>query len=127
MKIVFRLAAALLVLSATGCIFGRHKQPPPPSVVDLSGSSSTAPTTNTFLVTPDATSTGQVASVNKNLRFVVLTFPIGVVPPVGTRMNVFRRGEIVGEIKLTEPQRDNNSTADIVFGDARKGDDVRQK
>jgi hypothetical protein len=127
MKTVFRLATALMVLSATGCIFGRHKQQPPPAMVDLNASSSTAPTTNTFLVTPDATSTGQVASVNKNLRFVVLTFPTGVVPPVGTLMNVFRRGEIVGEIKLTEPQRDNNSTADVVFGDARKGDEVRQK
>jgi hypothetical protein len=122
MKIAFRFAAALLVLSATGCIFGRHKQPPPP-VVDLNPPA----TTNTFLVTPDVTTTGQVASVNKSLRFVVLTFPVGLVPPAGTRMNVYRRGEIVGEIKITGPQRDNNSAADIVFGDAQKGDEVRQK
>jgi hypothetical protein len=42
-------------------------------------------------------------------------------------MNVFRRGEIVGEIRITDPQRENNSAADIVLGDALKGDEVRQK
>lgn len=126
MKTVFRFTAALLLLGTTGCIFGRHKQPPPPSVVDLSGNP-VAATTNTFLVTPDLSTTGQVASVNKNLRFVVVTFATGQVPSVGARMNIYRRGEIVGEIKITEPQRDNNSAADIVFGDAQKGDEVRQK
>ena len=109
MKIVFRFAAALLMLSATGCIFGGHKKQPPPPVVDLSGSPGSPATTNTFLITPDTSMTGQVASVNKNLRCVVLTFPTGQVPPVGTRMNIYRRGEIVGELKVTDPQRDNNS------------------
>jgi len=127
MKIVFRFAAALLMLSATGCIFGRHKQQPPPPVVDLTNPPGTPATTNTFLITPDTSTTGQVASVNKNLRFVVLTFPIGQVPAVGTRMNIYRRGEIVGELRITAPQRENNSAADIVYGDARKGDEVRQK
>ena len=127
MKTVFRFTAALLLLGLTGCIFGRHKQPPPPPVVDLTGTPTAPATTNTFLVTPDLSMTGQVASVNKNLRFVVVTFAIGQVPSVGARMNIYRRGEIVGEIKITDPQRDNNSAADIVFGDAQKGDEVRQK
>jgi hypothetical protein len=128
MKTVFRFTAALLVLGSPGCIFGRHKQqPPPPAVVDLTGSSAAPATTNTFLVTPDLSTTGQIASVNKNLRFVVVTFLNGQVPAVGARMNIYRRGEIVGEIKISDPQRDNNSAADIVFGDAQKGDEVRQK
>jgi hypothetical protein len=33
----------------------------------------------------------------------------------------------VGEIQITGPQRDNNSVADIIFGDAQKGDEVRMK
>jgi hypothetical protein len=125
MKTAIRFATALLVLSATGCIFGKHKQPPPPPVVDFSPA--TPATTNTFRVTPDTSAAGRVSSVNKDLRFVVLTFPIGQNPSLGTRMNVFRRGEIVGEIKITGPQRDDNSVADIVLGDAQKGDEVRQK
>jgi hypothetical protein len=57
----------------------------------------------------------------------VLTFPLGQLPAIGSRMNVFRNGAIVGEVKLTEPQRDDNSVADIVLGDAKKGDEVRAK
>jgi len=141
MKMAVYFAAALLMLGAAGCTFGKHKKPAPPAVVDLSHptektnaptaqpvSPAPAPvTTNTFLVTPDQTVTGHVATVNDTLRFVVLTFPIGQNPPLGTRMNIFRRGAIVGEIKITGPQRDDNSVADIVLGDAQKGDEVRAK
>src|SRR6185437_16380947 len=115
MKTATFFAALLAMLVSTGCIFGKHK-PPPPNVVDLSSHSATnAPvTTNTFLVTPDDTVSGRVIRVNENLRFVVLRFPLGQVPAPGTRMNVFRNGAIVGEIKVTGPQRDENSIADIV-------------
>jgi len=129
MNRVFRFAAVLLVLSSTGCIFGhKHKETPPPPVVDLTtGASVTQTSTNTFLVTPDISAVGRVVRVNGNLRFVVLTFPIGQTPPNGTRMNVFRRGSIVGEVRVTDQQRNNNAIADIVLGDAQNGDEVRQK
>jgi hypothetical protein len=128
MKTAIHFAAALLVLSSTGCIFGKkHKQPPPP-VVDLStGASVTPASTNTFLVTPDLSTVGRVVRVNQSLRFVVLSFPIGQAPATGTRMNIFRRNEIVGEVRVTDQQRDNNAIADIVLGDAQDGDEVRQK
>ena len=130
MKFVRYFAVVLAVVSLTGCIFGKHKsrQPAPPSVVNVSPSAPITPaTTNTFRVTPDESVTGRVTSVNDNLRFVVLTFPIGQNPPLGSRMNVFRNGAIVGEIKVTGPERDDNTVADIVLGDARKGDEVRPK
>ena len=129
MKTAIHFAAALLVLSSTGCIFGRkHKQQPPPPVVDLStGASVTPASTNTFLVTPDLSTIGRVVRVNQSLRFVVLSFPIGQTPAQGTRMNVFRRNDIVGEVRITDQQRDNNAIADIVLGDARDGDEVRAK
>jgi hypothetical protein len=129
MKTAIHFAAALLVLSSTGCIFGhKHKETPPPAVVDLTtGASVTPASTNTFLVTPDLSVSGRVVRVNQNLRFVVLTFPIGQTPENGTRMNVYRRGDIVGEVRVTDQQRNNNAIADIVLGDAQNGDEVRQK
>lgn len=130
MKFVAYLAALVVVLSSPGCFLWRkHKTPPPPpSVVDLSrpATAAVAPT-NQFIVTPDDAVRGRVTSVKPELRFVVLTFPLGQLPPLGSRMNVFRNGAIVGEIKITGPQRDDNSVADIVLGDAQKGDEVRQK
>jgi hypothetical protein len=130
MKSAIHFAAALLVLSSTGCLFGKkHKQlPPPPPVVDLSTGASVSPaSTNTFLVTPDLSTVGRVVRANQNLHFVVLSFPIGQSPAQGTRMNVYRRNEIVGEVRVTDQQRDNNAIADIVLGDAQDGDEVRPK
>lgn len=127
MKSAIYLASLLVVLAVTGCVFGKHKQPPP-TVVDLSRTGTNAPAgTNTFLITPDQSISGQVLSVNPSLRFVVLTFPLGEPPPAGFRMNVFRNGAIVGEVTVTGPQRDYNTVADIVFGDAQKGDEVRAR
>jgi hypothetical protein len=128
MRTATYFAALLTVLSSTGCIFGKHKQPPPPPFVDLSPSAPTTPaSTNTFRITPDQSVRGRVTSVNDNLRFVVLSFPLEQIPPPGSLMNVFRNGTIVGEVKITGPQRDDNTVADMVVGDARKGDEVRLK
>lgn len=131
MKFVVYLSAALVVMGLAGCSWGKHKTQKPPSMVDLSHSTAKAGSTNApsdkFLVTPDTGLRGRVASVNENLRFVVLTFPLGQLPSTDARMNVFRNGSIVGEVKITGPQRDDNSVADIVLGDAQKGDEVRQK
>lgn len=127
MKIVVYAASALLLLGATGCFGGKHKTSPvPPPVVDLNPSPVNEDT-NKFIITPDQSIAGRVSSVNENLRFVVLTFPLGQLPPTGSRMNVFRNGAIVGEIKITGPQHGDNSVADIVLGDARSGDEVRAK
>jgi hypothetical protein len=128
MRTAIYFAALLAVLGSTGCIFGKHKQPPPPQVVDLSPSAPTTPAnTNTFRITPDESVRGRVTSVNDNLRFVVLSFPLEQIPPLGSLMNVFRNGVIVGEVKISGPQSGDNTVADMVVGDARKGDEVRPK
>ena len=127
MKFAIYLAALLAGFGSAGCFFGKHKSQAPPPSVDLTAPATTPATSNTFLVTPDQSVNGRVTSVNEKLQFVVLTFPLGQLPPVDSRMNVFRKGAIVGEIKITGPQRDDNSVADIVFGDAQKGDEVRMK
>lgn len=127
MKIAVYVAGLLLLLSSTGCLFGRHKKSaaPPPANVNLAPGSTNA--AENFTITPDQGVVGRVSSVNGDLHFVVLTFPFGHLPPVGSRMNIFRNGAIVGEVKISGPQRDDNSVADIILGDAQKGDEVRPR
>ncbi|HEY2082812.1 MAG TPA: hypothetical protein VGI88_08500 [Verrucomicrobiae bacterium] len=129
MRIVAYFATMLVATGLVGCSWGKHKSSPPPASVDFSHSttSATNAAADKFLVTPDEGVNGRVASVNENLRFVVLTFPLGQLPPMDSRMNVFRNGAIVGEVKISGPQQNFNSVADIVLGDAKKGDEVRQK
>ncbi len=79
------------------------------------------------IVTPDTVLTGRVSVYNDAGRFVVLDFPIGHLPANELVMFVFRQGLKVGEVKITGPQRDHNTVADLVSGEARKGDEVRDR
>jgi len=67
--------------------------------------------------------TGRVSLLNGD--FVILTYPIGKLPRVGQRLSVYRHGMKVGELKVTEPQHDPNTAADITAGEARAGDEAR--
>lgn len=71
--------------------------------------------------------TGKVASVNSELRFVVLDFSVGDMPGINQRLGVYRAGQKVGQLKVTGPQSDTNIVADIVEGEAQTGDEVRQE
>lgn len=64
-------------------------------------------------------------NVNGDARFAVLNFPVGAVPPVGQFLNAYRLGLKVGELKVTGPQGDEHTIADITNGDVRNGDEVR--
>ena len=79
------------------------------------------------IVTPETGLAGKVIVYNDPGRFVVLTFPIGRMPQIGSRLFVYRESLKVGEIKITGPQRDDNIVADLVTGEARAGDEVRDK
>ncbi len=68
---------------------------------------------------------GRVLSVNVSARFVVLRFPIESVPPPGSRLGVYREGVKVADIKITGPQRENHTVADILAGECRTGDVVK--
>ena len=78
-------------------------------------------------VAPEATPFGHVVWVNTGGHFVVLNYPIGKVPAVDRRFNLYRRGQKVGEVKIVGPQSDENIVADIVSGDAEKGDEARDQ
>lgn len=123
-----RLALLLAVLVLVGCsgkratptnASGVRQAPPPGGII---GRTNASP----IIVTPAAGVVfGKVAHVNASDRFAVLTYPIGRVPPIGKRLSVYREGLKVGELKVTGPQHDPNTVADITAGEARAGDEVR--
>jgi hypothetical protein len=79
------------------------------------------------IVTPDNSLTAKVASYNPVGRFVVLSFPVGQMPQMNQTLFLYRGGLKVAELKITGPQSDNNTVADLVSGDAQVGDEVRDQ
>ena len=80
----------------------------------------------TVIVTPAPVNAGRITSVNAAGRFVVITYPIGVpLPSLEQKLDVYRAGLKVGEIKITGPARDLNTVADITAGECQPGDEVR--
>ena len=77
------------------------------------------------IITPDNSLIGKVVRVNNNVRIAVLNFPIGKLPAMGSRFNVYRQGLKVGEVKVSGPQQDENIVSDIVTGDVQVGDELR--
>jgi hypothetical protein len=78
------------------------------------------------IVTPAQGATGRIVSVNATSRYVVISYPPGVpLPVVEQRLNAYRNGLKVAEIKITGPSRDTNTIGDIVAGDCQPGDEVR--
>jgi hypothetical protein len=77
-------------------------------------------------VVKNAMTTSPLSPWNRESRFVVVNFQAGSVPPVNRRLNVYRDGLKIGEVKITGPQEENNTVADIVTGAPQKNDDVRE-
>ena len=84
------------------------------------------PTAKEPIITIGGPTRARIASVNYPGRFVVLRFPIGAMPAVDRRFSVYRAGMKVGELRVSGPQYDNNTVADIVAGDCRVGDEARE-
>ncbi len=73
-------------------------------------------------IVPDERPYGRVATVNAQGRFVVVDFNVGAIPSLQTTLNVYRKNEVVGVIRLTGPVRENLVAGDIVSGEAAVGD-----
>jgi len=69
---------------------------------------------------------GQIVSVNPALRFVVMDFPIWRMPALDQRLYVYRDGQRIGEVKVTGPTVETTVAGDLVVGEARLGDEVRE-
>jgi hypothetical protein len=76
---------------------------------------------------PSATESGvaKVASVNTELGFAVVDFSTQTMPPVGTRVSIYRGDKRVGTVRITEPVHAPLATADVVDGEVRVGDEAR--
>ena len=77
-------------------------------------------------VTLDEAVLGRVVSVNPALRFLVMDFPVRKLPVLEQRLNVYRNGQKVGEVKVTGPGRETTIAGDIIVGEVQVGDEVRE-
>ena len=113
------------LLAMSGCS-GRKSPGAKPPTASRSGSTTTAQNQKVIMRPEDAL-VGKVTLVNNDGRFVVLTFPLGRMPTADQRLNVYRQGLKTGELKVSGDRLDVNVLADIVAGDAKTGDEVRDK
>ncbi len=121
MRLPFMLAITLLF---SGCAGSRSSQS---HVSSGGGAEGTNVSNKRLVVTPDTSLVGKVARVNVAGRFVVLNFPIGRMPLLEQRLNLYRHGLKVGEVRIAGPQDDDNIVADLLTGDAEVGDQARTK
>lgn len=127
----------MVMILASGCLFRKDatkpvaakqtanaatQTPDKPAATEKTSAADAKP-----IVTPENLLVGSVATFNTAGRFVVLDFPVGKMPALDQTLFVFRQGLKVGEVKITGPERDHNTVADLISGEARKGDEVRDK
>ena len=109
----------LLAFGLTGCGLFHHHH----STTDTNSSA----TTNKPIITPDTTVTAKVVSVNTTARFVVLGFPVNQIPKVGQTFYIYHEGLKAAQVKITGPQQENDIVADLISGEAKPGDTVRDQ
>jgi len=110
------------VLLVAGLVAGcaAHKKP-------AAGAAAPVPVADKTVVTPDFSVSGKVVSVNPGLRYVVLNFPASPLPKRAQALFLYRAGLKVAEVKVTGPEAEDNTVADLVAGEARVGDAVRSE
>ncbi len=69
---------------------------------------------------------GRIVSVNPALRFVVMDFPVWHLPVLEQRLQVYRGEQRIGVVKVTGPTVDTTVAGDLIAGEARVGDEVRE-
>jgi hypothetical protein len=139
----FPAVALVLALTAAGCAERRSTLEPsvPYQAATNPGQAATTPvappeTATPTTATPAVNSTapvitpvnspvGRVSSVNLQVMIAVVAFPVGQVPAAGERYAVFRAGQKVGELKMSEETADTLRVADITSGALQVGDEVR--
>jgi hypothetical protein len=125
MRFVVCLVLSGIVLA--GCARSRSKQTPAQfgSLTEATAPIGSANPNSKLIITPETSFVGKVVQVNNNARFAILNFPLGIMPGADQRLNVYRRGLKVGEVKVTGPRQDDNTVADITNGEVQAGDDLR--
>jgi hypothetical protein len=120
---LFAVALAFgIVLS--GCSHGPSRQSNPAgsgSAFEPLGSASVQSPS----VTPVSPLAGNVVYLNPLARYVILDFFLGPLPEEDQRLNVYRNGQKVGEIKISRESNKYLVAADIMAGEAQVGDIAR--
>ena len=111
-------------LFLTAC--ARHRGAMPFDTASHVPSSIITATNESLTINAGTSVIGKISSINAAGRFVVITFAIGKMPSNGQVLNVYRGTLKVAEIKITGPQRDTNTVGDIVAGEVKNGDEVRE-
>ncbi len=125
------LSVILLVgLVGPGCVW--HKQTTAeagstPGSAESNAAAKDRASGQKLIVTPDHPLVGRVVSVNTVGKFVVLNFPLGSMPTEDQRLQVYRRGLKVAELKVTNLRYDDNVVADIIAGSTDVGDEARDR
>jgi hypothetical protein len=113
MSLIIRFAICAALVLAVSCI----KTKPG------AANAKTAP-----IVTLDTALVGKVKYVNLRLRHVVANFPVGRLPAPSQVLNVYREGLKVGEVRVDDRWRlDDNVVADLITGEARVGDELKDR
>jgi hypothetical protein len=118
----------LFALTLCGCASKRIASRPAtaqPRAGAPAAATSGSATNQAPIIAPENAVVGRVVLVNPTARFVVLNFPLGRMAAVEQRLNLYRRGLKVGEVKVTGPQREDNIIADLAAGGAEVGDEAR--
>lgn len=76
------------------------------------------------VIEPAMTEPAKIVQVNAAHRFVVVDFGRTTPPAASSRLTVFRHGQPVGALRLTESARGRFAVADVTEGDPRVGDEV---
>ena len=117
MKTLCSIALLISAVLLSGCASKKSKTAPtkPAQVISQP------------IVTPDLSLAAKVISVNTVGRFVVLDFPANQMPKLQQTFFLYRAGLRTAEVKITGPQSESNIVADLVSGEAKVGDTVRDQ
>ena len=134
-RIVGAVLAVALIPAGVGC---RTSDDPAPS----SARTQPVATKGGRIATPDAApaatnappvaapgilpASGRIHALNPGLRFVVIDYTLGGLPPLQSLLHVYRGTERVGQVRLSGPERNGFAAADIVEGILQVGDEVRE-
>lgn len=119
MRQSFQILVLALVIALSGCATKndpKYTEVPPPSNPKVKP-----------VIKPTTAITGKVVSFNVVGRFAILNFPITKMPQIEQTLFIYRENLKVGEVKITGPQKEDNIVADIVEGEAKQGDEVRDR
>ncbi len=99
---------------------------PPSTAVNMATRPASAPTPSRYpIVTVIERSIGKVTGVNTQAMFVVVDFGFNPLPRPDQRLTVFRTNQAVGTVRMTGAPNGSFMAGDIMSGEARTGDEVR--